>query len=340
MDRGSFLEPLTNETKESWAAEIADDLKMRFGLRVNEAIPIDKGWLNLKWKIITDHELLFVKYYHPDRYKLHLRPDRRSAIEKTLQLQNGLNAAGIPCPKVYYNSQYIQETPTGLLYAVSDWVDGHTVEAGSMNTAQMFELGAATGRMHKWLRSVPLLDKPAWSPDKEGYSRDWQGNWEKALESDDRVVLEWLRRSQAIINEMDFRIFESSSVGWLHWDLWVDNILLHERGLSGIVDFDRMTMAYPEIDVARAILSGSLREGQIELESARAFMEGYRGHAEVPEVSLTRAMRMLYLIESIWWLRTEVRAESELRGLLARFVEEMHWIEDHWTLLPELLDSL
>lgn len=335
------MEHLTNEMNENLAAEIAIDLKDKFGLSsVREAIPIDKGWLNVKWKIVTDHKPLFVKYYHPDRYKLHIRPDRRSAVEKTLQLQNGLSAAGIPCPKVYQKRQYIQETPSGMLYAVLDWVDGHTVQAGGMNSAQMFELGVATGRMHKWLASVPPLDKRAWSPDKEGYLREWQGNWEKALECDDQVVLEWLRRSQAIVNAMDFRIFDSSPTGWLHWDLWVDNLLLHDRGLAGIVDFDRMTMAYPEIDVARAILSGSLLDGQIVFESARAFAEGYRYHVEMPVGTLTRAIRMLYIIESIWWLRTEVRAESELRGLLGRFLQEMHWIEDHWTRLAELFDSL
>lgn len=111
-------------------------------------------------------------------------------------------------------------------------------------------------------------------------------------------------------------------------------------GVAGIVDFDRMTMAYPEIDVARAVLSGALRDGQIRMETARAFMDGYREHSEPPRGMLTRAIRMLYLIESIWWLRTEVRAESGLRGLLTRFVEEMHWIEDHWTMLPDLLDSV
>jgi len=49
-------------------------------------------------------------------------------------------------------------------------------------------------------------------------------------------------------------------------------------------------------------------------------------------------MIMLYLIESIWWLRTEVRAESNLRGLLGRFIEEMRWIEDHWGTLQDQLE--
>lgn len=202
----------------------------------------------------------------------------------------------------------------------------------------LFELGTATGRMHKWLRSVPALDKPAWEPNKEIYSREWQSNWNKAQEADDQTVMEWLKRSQAIVKSTDFRMFDSCRAGWLHWDLWVDNILLHEQGVAGIVDFDRMTMAYQEIDVARAILSGALQDGQMRIEAIRSFMDGYRGHSDMPPGRLTRAMRMLYLVESIWWLRTEVRAESELRGLLGRFVQEMHWIEDNWTNLQDQLE--
>jgi homoserine kinase type II len=331
---------MTKEVKELWAAEIADHIKNRFGLSVVEVVPIDKGWLNVKWKMITNHGPLFIKYYHPERYKLHKLPERRNAIEKTLELQDGLSVAGIRCPRVHiYNRQFIQETPSGLFYTVLDWVDGHTAQAGCLNAAQMFDLGVTTGRMHKWLQSVPPLDKPAWKPDRDAYLREWQGNWEKAQEAGDKTVMEWLRRSQAIVQSMDFRIFEQCPTGWLHWDLWVDNILLHEQGLSSIVDFDRMTMAYQEIDVARAVLSGSLRDGHLQMETARAFMDGYRMHTEVPQGMLSRAMHMLYLIESIWWLRTEVRTESELRGLLSRFVEEMHWIEDKWATLPDLLDS-
>jgi homoserine kinase type II len=70
----------------------------------------------------------------------------------------------------------------------------------------------------------------------------------------------------------------------------------------------------------------------------KSYAEGYREHSELPQDTLVRAMIMLYLIESIWWLRTEVRAESNLRGLLGRFIEEMRWIEDHWGTLQDQLE--
>lgn len=316
---------------ERLAEEITEQLKIRFGYSVHSSMSIDKGWLNVKWKMETDRGPLFVKYYHPERYKLHIHPDRRSAIERTLRLQQGLSQSGIPCPDVHsYKDRFIQETPSGIMYALLDWVDGFTVPAGCMNAAQMLDMGRATGRMHQWLQAEPLLSKPAWVPNKDAYMRDWRINWGKAQEAGDELTLGWLERSQAIVGAMDFRMFESSPIGWLHWDLWVDNIVLHESGVAGIVDFDRMTMAYPEIDVARAVLSGALRQGQMQVENVRAFMEGYREHLDAPKGVLSRALCMLYLIESIWWLRTEIRAESELRGLLGRFVEEMHWIEDQW----------
>lgn len=329
---------MISDAKEAWAAEIADHIRKQFGFAVSDAMPIDKGWLNVKWKMETDQGPIFVKFYHPERYKLHLQPERKIAIQKTLELQHGLSLSGVKCPSVHHHhNHFIQETSTGLHYAVLEWVVGFTKPAGCLSDDQMFEIGQNTGRMHKWLQSVPLLDKPAWQPDKEGYLREWQKNWSKANEAGDDIVLEWQRRSLQLVESLDFQIFEACPVGWLHWDLWVDNILVNEQGLASLVDFDRMTIAYPEIDVARAILSGALLDGKIRTATVQAFIEGYREYLEWPQGTLVRAIILLYLNESIWWLRTEIRAESKLRGLLARFIEEMHWIEDHWATLQDQL---
>ena len=332
---------MITDEKESWAAEIADHVKKQFGIAVNQATPIHKGWLNVKWKMETDQAPIFVKFYHPDRYKLHLHPEKRTAIERTLELQHGLNLSGVRCPGVYpHHDRFIQETSTGLHYAVLEWVEGDPKPAGCLNEAEMFELGQHTGKMHKWLQSARPLDKPAWQPDKEGYLREWRKNWNQAMEAGDEIVLEWQRRSLQLVESLDFQIFDACPVGWLHWDLWVDNILVNEQGLAGIVDFDRMAVAYPEIDIARAILSGSLSDGKLRTDTVKSFAEGYREHLELPPGTLVRAMILLYLIESIWWLRTEIRAESELRGLLGRFIEEMHWIEDNWRTLRDQLDMI
>ena len=83
-----------------------------------------------------------------------------------------------------------------------------------------------------------------------------------------------------------------------------------------------------------------MSDGKLRTDTVKSFAEGYREHLELPPGTLVRAMILLYLIESIWWLRTEIRAESELRGLLGRFIEEMHWIEDNWRTLRDQLDMI
>ncbi|SFJ69326.1 Predicted kinase, aminoglycoside phosphotransferase (APT) family [Paenibacillus sp. UNC496MF] len=332
---------MSENENERLAQEIAGELKRRFGLTAQEAVTIDKGWLNVKWRMTTDRGPLFVKYYHPERYKLHANPERRKGIERNLRLQHGLSVAGIPCPGVYvHEGQCLQETPSGLHFAALDWVEGQTAEAGCMNAAQLSALGAAVGRMHRRLNAGAPAAVPVWTPDKAAYRREWQRNWDAAEAAGDGTVLSWLERSRTIVDALDFGLFAPSRTGWLHWDLWVDNLVLHARGVAGIVDFDRMDVAYPEIDVARALLSGTLRDGRIREEEARAFLDGYRAHAEAPRGMLSRAMRLLYVIESGWWLRTEVRRDGELRGLLARFVEEMHWLEANWDTLADQLDPL
>ncbi|MFD1957723.1 phosphotransferase enzyme family protein [Paenibacillus thailandensis] len=279
------------------AAEIAAHMKRIFGRSVAEAAVLDKGWLNVKWRMETEQGPVFVKYYHPDRYKLHARPERRSDIERTLRLQHELNIGGVPCPNVHAaNGRFLQETPSGLFYTVQDWIEGQPAQAGCLNTAQMHSLGLATGRMHKRLRAVPPLGAPVWRPDKARYVEEWEGNWNKARQADDGIAAEWLERSRRLVEAIDFGLFDSFRPAWLHWDLWVDNLLLNDEGVAGILDFD-----------------------------------------EAPPGMPARAMLMLYLVESIWWLRTEIRAEMGLKDLLRRFVEELHWIEDNRDTLAEQL---
>ncbi|MFC4810470.1 phosphotransferase enzyme family protein [Paenibacillus sp. GCM10023250] len=212
---------------ERLAQEIAGELKRRFGLTVHEAGTIDRGWLNVKWRMATDRGPLFVKYYHPERYKLHANPERRKRIERNLRLQHELSAAGVPCPGVHaYGGHYLQDTPSGSPFAVLDWVEGESAAAGWMNAAQLHALGSAVGSMHRRLNGGAAAAVPVWTPGKEAYLREWQRNWNAAEAADDATVLSWLERSRKIIDALDFRLFAASRTGWLHWDLWVDNMLL------------------------------------------------------------------------------------------------------------------
>lgn len=316
--------------------EITSHIHASFGVKVDGAKELDKGWLNVKWQLTTERGLLFVKYYHPNRYKLHVA-EKRKKIEQTLQLQMRLCRAGLPCPQVFgLEGQFILETAAGQPYALMDWVEGSTPEAGDISDFHMYGLGKTTGRMHQLLRDV-RLEKATWKPDQAACLTGLQANLEQAGQAGNDQLADQLAQAIANVRALDFELFSESPEGWLHWDLWVDNVLLNEKGVAGIVDFDRMDVAYPEIDAARAVLSGAWKEGRIRMEGVHAFLEGYREHADAPKGMLLRAIRMLYLIESVWWLRNEILGDT---GVPVRFYQELAWLTKEWGYLPDLLQEI
>ncbi len=317
--------------------EIVSDMHERFGRSVTDTYRLNRGWLNVKWRMVTDQGPVFVKFYHPDRYKLHV-PEKRKKIELTLSLQQRLHESGLSCPEVYASAErvFMQETPAGHHYAVLSWVEGNVPVPGRMSDSHMVDLGKTTGHMHQLLQQVPLA-KQAWKPDQAACLKELQANLEQAIQSNNLRLTALLEKAIRNIQTLDFERFSECRVGWLHWDLWADNLLLDAERIAAIVDFDRMDVAYPEIDIARAVLSGAWELGGIRLDTVHAFLHGYREHAEAPKGLLLRAIHMLYLIESVWWLRTEIYEET---GVPARFLQEMEWLTEQWDRLPDLIGHL
>ncbi len=125
--------------------------------------------------------------------------------------------------------------------------------------------------------------------------------------------------------------------GWAHRDLWVDNLLFEQDRLSAILDFDRLNYDYPELDVARAILSCSLLKDDFQAGNARAFLSGYRTECEFPVGKFVRALRMLWYMESPWWITKTMDQHSVPP---ARFAEEMLWLAKSHLELGEMVGDL
>ncbi|NOV04648.1 phosphotransferase enzyme family protein [Paenibacillus planticolens] len=316
--------------------EIVSDIHAKFGMKVINVHQLNKGWLNVKWRLTTGGGSVFVKFYHPDRYKLHVT-EKRAKIEQTLYLQQRLFKSGLSCPEVYaLEGRFIQESQGGHRYAIMDWVEGSVPDPGSISNSHMYELGRTTGRMHQLLRDVPLA-RHAWQPDQKACLKELQANFEQAATVRNMPLTGLLEKAIKNVQSLDFDVFAESPRGWIHWDLWADNLLLRENGAAAIVDFDRMDVAYPEIDIARAVLSGAWEKERLRPDAADCFLNGYREHAAAPKGTLLRAVHMLYLIESIWWLRTEIYEET---GVPARFLQELAWLTEQWDGLPEIFSHI
>lgn len=207
---------MLTKTPDTILHEITETLKDKYGLITNHAEPNDFGYANLKWKIDTSSGLFFVKQYNAERYSDELLKH----VEVALGLQDRLyKEAGIPCPKILsHEGTYIQRTPSGERFMITEFCHGQMVNPGEVNESQMYHLGQVTGKMHSWLDKNALQSLPLhWMPDsKEEMMKQWMKNWRQALNSGSKKYIDALEAQRKIVDQIDLEMFRFCEEGWVH----------------------------------------------------------------------------------------------------------------------------
>ncbi|MEK3722487.1 phosphotransferase enzyme family protein [Paenibacillus sp. FSL H8-0034] len=324
-----------------WTEEmILDDLLQSFhrffGLDVIESTPIKRGWLNLKWKIKTEAGNLLLKQYNKERYKKYIPEELLFALSQQVRLYN----QGLACPNVLsYNEKILLESDQGELFMVMEYCQGKLIEPGKANVHQIYDLGRTTGKMHRLLNdgTIGIKNSPQFIPP----SRDerlayWNSVWVKTKDSGKTHLLANIETQIKATEDMHMEILELLQLGWAHRDLWVDNLLFDDNRLTAILDFDRLKYDYPQLDVARAVMSCAV-DDQLEVSLAAAFMEGYREERNVAEGYLTYSLQLLWYMESTWWIHANMDQHSVPP---ARFAKEMIWLAENQKNIPSLLANM
>lgn len=324
--------------------EIRSVLALYLNIKVHSFESIHRGYLNEKWTLHTNQGMLFVKSYHPDRYRKHLLTVWQE-FDQALRLQMMFNQSGGLCPRLFGNEEdgYLFTTPSGRKFVVMEHCPGEVVHAGKVNALQMFSLGLAASEMHNtWNAAVEdtmntrKLKEPVWKANKFEMLETWSQRWEEAKTAPS-MVRNALKLQGEILEQINYHQFDHATPGWTHLDLWVDNLLFRSDRLTAIVDFDRIRYSFPILDIGRAILSCTLHEGTFRQECAAAFAEGYRKLRPLPKGELLDAVRYSWITESLWWLSPTMDLFS---AAPQRFAEEMIWTAAQWDSLEATLGDI
>lgn len=311
------------------------ECERRFGFAILETSCLPGGYLNEKWLLKTDAGCFVLKQYHPKRYK------HPAILHRALLQQQRLHKAGIPCPQpLEHDGAVLLEAESGTRFMVMEFCEGERVEAGSGTEARLYELGRVIGRMHQVLNDGSLGTEPLplFVPPRR---EERLAYWEELLiraerEGNDRLAATFELHRRAT-ERMDWRRLQQVPSGWAHRDLWSDNLLFREQTVAAVLDFDRLHYEYPEMDLARALLSLALKERGLDAGAARACLAGYReSYPAYSTDSLVTAIHLLYCMESEWWIRPDMEKHS---AAPARFALEMNWLAGHLEQLDDLLAS-
>ncbi|MEK4144843.1 phosphotransferase [Paenibacillus sp. FSL L8-0493] len=323
-------------SEEAILEDLSNSFYHFFGLKVLHATPIKRGWLNLKWKITTDSGQFLLKQYNKKRYKLYNPEELNFAFSQ----QKRLYLQGLPCPGLLaYNNNVLLESDQGETFMAMEYCEGRVIEPGKINIHQMFDLGRATGKMHRLLNdgTISLKRTPQFIPQSpEERLEHWNVLLQQSKEMGKTSLITDLEIQLRATEEIDPEIFEGLEAGWAHRDLWVDNLLFQDSQLSAILDFDRFKYDYPQLDVARAVMSCALDE-DLDGALASAFIDGYREERTVEQGDLTKSLQLLWYMESPWWINAEMDKHSVPPK---RFAKEMNWLAKNLNNLHAILGNL
>ncbi|KWX81182.1 hypothetical protein AMQ84_00725 [Paenibacillus riograndensis] len=331
-------------TEDQIVNEIADWLKKHFSAEMLSAERVRRGLMNEKWIVETNKGRLFAKSYHPERFKMH-DPEFRGKIENALQLQLLFYQAGGPCPEpLVLEGRCMHILPCGRYMTVMTCCPGAMVPAGMIGEHGMHSLGRAAADMHAVWDSAAASgfgaavppEEPVWRLSRGEMERTWEVNWDAARDSSERVR-NALQLQKAIVDSLGDDDFTPLTAGWAHLDLWADNLLFEGDALTAIVDFDRARYSFPALDLGRAVLSGTLSGRGFRKDAVSAFAEGYRSVRALPQGSLVRAIKYVWCIESLWWIKPSFESSS---AVPVRFAEEMIHTAERWEQLDAFLGDI
>ncbi|XID90577.1 phosphotransferase [Paenibacillaceae bacterium WGS1546] len=218
--------------------DIIKTIHRLFKLNVLHSTPIKRGWLNLKWKITTDSGQQFLlKQYNKKRYSLFNSEDLLFAFSQQIRLKE----QGLACPKLLsHNGNVLFISDNEEIFMVMEYCPGQLVGPGRSNAHQSYDLGRATGKMHRLLNdgTLGVKHQPKFiPPSREERLAHWNLIMEQTKESDKVQLLAAIETQRIATEEIHIEVLESLRLGWAHRDLWVD---------------------YPQLDVARAVISCAL----------------------------------------------------------------------------------
>lgn len=332
-----MIEPLSNEKATMIFQELKIECENLFEFKIRNAIPIHRGWLNLKWKLETDAGDFVLKQYNQERYKMY----NSELLIQALQQQQRLYNNGVSCPRVLtYKNNVMHISKNDERFIVLEHKEGNLVSPGKVNQKEIHSLGQTIAHMHKLLNDGSLIkgENPKFvPPTKEARLKHWKDKRREAEKLGKEHILPYIKLQQEATQLVSAEQFHNSQRGWVHRDLWVDNFLFLNDKVSAILDFDRMDYDYVELDIGRVVISCALSGGVLNKSLVASFLEGYRNELDFPVGNIVRAIQMLWYMESTWWIHANMDQHSVPPS---RFADEMNWIAENYGALHNILAYL
>jgi Ser/Thr protein kinase RdoA (MazF antagonist) len=306
--------------------------------------PVAKSVRNQNYRVATDQGLHFVRFHRPTRALKRLRREHRVITW----------AAGQGIPVAVPLRSMLGDTLNevhGRFVAVFPWIDGRSLNRGSITAAQAAAMGAMHGRLHNLLADYGDDDLPwfwdLWEPNTVDSSRkltQYLGQLPDVdLPADQREIVRACLETQIehLTQADPLRPPALNSIGVqpVHGDYHERNVLLDDSdNIVGVVDWEMVTRMPRAFELVRCLTYASLLARSL----IEAYLLGYRDHSSISSSECSDAVELWwqYNLRDTWLARTRLNeGDVAVQPFFAEHLEFMAQFGDP-TFRAHLRDEL
>lgn len=261
--------------------------------RVTTISAMEGGQANSSYKIVTDKDTFIMSICDEKN------TDQIDVLTKVLAY---LNQKGFP------TSQPVA-TKAGDFFTTQDHKPVYVKKflAGDVVTQLTASMISQVGKTMARLHAIPPLEN---LPDQFPYGME---SFDTLLNRDQQhPFLDWLRQKKKFL---DRSIETKMERGFIHGDIFWDNLLFANDRLVAILDFEEACVYYKLYDLGMAAVGCCSRDGRFDMQKIAVLLHGYQQHcplAEKEQRQLKVFMEYAAVAGAFWRFRQyHVRYPSE-----------------------------
>jgi homoserine kinase type II len=270
-------------------------------------------------------------------YENHCDLDKVKYEHAVLQkLQQGKLSFRVPSPKAALNGNTYVHTQSAKIAVLFNYIEGIRADLG--NVRQVNSIGSAMGELVEHLEKLSIPLAAAYERYYELYeihplvNRSRLNAWMQEMETELGSAEMRLLRNEIVRVEEAIPVWSRLPMQLVHSDLVAGNVLAGKDSVTGILDFEFVTLDLRAMDAA-VFLNEIIRYHEDRWELLEAFIQGYGQSGKMTAEEIA-AMPRLILLRSIvlcihflgrHW--AGIDPHSELPSYVRSFARVHRWLQ-------------
>ena len=214
----------------------------------------------------------------------------REEAECFIKILQRLKENGFPATRTISrsNGEYLIEIDNKPAF-LKHYIEGEV--CSELNPGNLYELGSKLAELHTIFPLDCLPDR--FSYGLESFS-------EITTRNTGDQFSEWLKEKE---EELRIKIDTSIPIGFIHGDLFLDNVLFRDNKLEAIIDFEEACKYYFIFDIGMCIIGTCVTSGKINIEKVKYLIKGYSKirKASEPEQECLKLFTEYAAVATCFW---------------------------------------